>query len=258
MCKVISVFQGNDITNRTGRNTAFPVKRTILDRYKVLADSCGGEIPPERLYKFLSGENARVMNRAKADGSLDDSTIEECREFADFYRKNVSRETRRKISNRIGGLPLFMREGVAALVPSTLPFPWNKPLELSNGQLVQVSSLMKFISGLENDAAATFCVLNPDGEPPMARSFAILKDAPEDEIKKSLVLTSIGYMVQFGGKLVLRERLQEKKSALMCFYAKDGILRPMSAEKLSADYDKNPKFSNEAKANTTFKTPAWP
>ena len=93
MCKVISVFQGNDITNRTGRNTAFPVKRTILDRYKVLADSCGGEIPPERLYKFLSGENARVMNRAKADGSLDDSTIEECREFADFYRKNVDRKS---------------------------------------------------------------------------------------------------------------------------------------------------------------------
>lgn len=258
MGKVISVFQNDDITNQAAGSAAFPVKQTILERYKALEASCGGEIPPERLYKFLSGENARVMNCTKADGSLDDATTEECREFADFYINNVSDEMRRKMSSHAGGLPFFLREGVAALVPSTLPYPWNQPLELSDRQLAQVGSLMRFLNGLENNAAATFCVLNPDGEPPMTKSFAILKDAPEDEMKKSLVVTSIAYMVQFGGKLVLRERLPEMKSNLMCFYAKDGVLHPMSGERLSADYDKNPKFSNEAKANTTFKTPAWP
>lgn len=71
MGKVISIFQ-NDKNQADGS----PVKQTILERYKALEASCGGDIPPERLYEFLSGENARIMNRLNTDGSLDDSTIE--------------------------------------------------------------------------------------------------------------------------------------------------------------------------------------
>ncbi len=48
------------------------------------------------------------------------------------------------------------------------------------------------------------------------------------------------------------------RSILMGFYAKNGVLRPMSGEKLSQDYDKNPKCSDEAKEDIEFRTPAWP
>lgn len=185
MCKVISVFQSNNTTGQAGGNAPALVNRTILDRYKALADSCDNEIPLGRLCKFLSGENARIMNRTKVDGSLDDTVMEECREFADFYIKKVSQELRRKVYNQLGGLPFFLREGVAALSVTTLPFPWNQPLELSTSQLAQVSSLMKFIAGIENDTAATFCVLNPDGDPPMVQSFVFLKDKCDRRCKAS-------------------------------------------------------------------------
>ena len=79
-----------------------------------------------------------------------------------------------------------------------------------------------------------------------------------DDLKKSLILTSVAYMVQFGGKLILRERQPEMRSILMGFYAKNGVLRPMSGEKLSQDYDKIPKCSDEAKEDIEFRTPAWP
>lgn len=259
MGKIISVFQNDNIKNQTVGSAAFPVKQTILERYKALAASCGGEIPPERLYKFLSGENARIMSRTKADGSLDDATTEECQEFADFYINNVSQEMRRKMSSHAGGLPFFLREGVNALSAATpLPFPWNQPLELSNDQLLQVSSLMKFIESLENDVAVAFCIKNPGDEPPMIKSYALLKGRRGDNMKRHLILTSAAYMVQFGGRLMLWESQPEMKSILMCFYAKGGVLRPMSGEKLSQDYDKNPKGSNEEKANISFRTPDWP
>ncbi len=202
--------------------------------------------------KFLSGENARIMNRTKADGSLDEATTEECREFADFYINNVSDEMRRKMSNQAGGLPFFLREGVAALVPSSLPFPWNHPLELSDVQLVQVGLFMKYVESFDNDVLAMFCIINPDGGQPTARKYALPKDAPleGDAQKRGLIMTSVAYVIQFGGKIVLQERQPDKKSILMGFFAKDGMLRLISGERLSQDYDKNP--------NIEFKIPDWP
>jgi len=154
MDKVISVIQsGNNIQ---------AAHKTILGKYKALADAAGGELTPEKLCKFLSGENARVMNRRMADGSLDAEMLNECKVFAAFYITRISQQTRRSIANRFGGLPLFLRMGIREITSSPCVFPWNRTLNLDEGQLLQINSLVKYVEGLDVNRIAAICIKDPD------------------------------------------------------------------------------------------------
>ena len=124
MDKVISVVPRD--------NTLQVAPQTILGKYNALANAAGGELSPDKLYKFLSGENARVMNKCRADGSLDEQTLEECKEFATFYITRISQQTRRSVADRFGELPFLLRTGIREISENPTTFPWNNPLNLTD------------------------------------------------------------------------------------------------------------------------------
>jgi len=74
--------------------------------------------------------------------------------------------------------------------------------------------------------------------------------------RRSLFLTYVGYMVQFGGRLILRLCFSEKEYILMGFRAADGKLRAMTAGQVERIYS-NPNAPKKAKQNIGFRTPEW-
>lgn len=115
---------------------------TILDKYEVLVSSSDSELSTERLYKFLTGDKVRVMNRSRRGGTLDNQTLEESKKYAAFYSTRVSQQTRRSILRRFEGLPFFLRAGMYEPSKSPQSFPWNPLLDLTNEQLMQVDSFV--------------------------------------------------------------------------------------------------------------------
>lgn len=62
------------------------------------------------------------------------------------------------------------------LSKSPQSFPWNQFLDLTNEQLMQVESFVKYVEGLAADRIAFIYIRNPDGEHDMKVAFPLSND----------------------------------------------------------------------------------
>ena len=253
MNKIISL-------NPSDRNTEGSVIRpsqTILNRYKEKTAKHGGELPLDDLYKFLSGENARIMARRRSDDSLDAQTLEECREFASFYISKISRETRRAVSSRLGGLPFFIRKGVEVLSAQSLPPDCSS--SMTSEQLHVASSVVRHVEEMSTNRLVTFCIVNPKGDNLYKTlAFDVNASAEEMQARKQKLLAYTGYLVYYGGRLILRQYLPDQKYILSGFSASNGKLQAIPAEKLKEDFQNSPKCTEADIGSMTFITPVLP
>lgn len=243
--------------NRTqvgGRYAAHPVQTSILDRYMAKSAQNGGELSPDQMYKFMAGENAKVLSRRRPDETLDEKTLEECRAFAEYYVVKVSQKTKRAVADRFGGLPFFLQAGINAIPDTTFPLD----LKLTEEQWQRLDSLAKYVGEMCVNRLAAFCIKDGGDNGDLFKTVALAADtsSPKMRMNKKELLICAGFMIQMGGKMTLRQYLPDGKFAIMGFTASNGELRPIPAEKLKADYQKSPKCSEADIQNITFITPS--
>ena len=251
MNKIISLNPSECNTKRVG--VAARSSKTILNRYKEKFASHGGELSLDELYKFLSGENARILAKRHGDGSLSPQTLEDCQEFASFYISWIDRETRREMSRRFDGLPFFIQKGIKAL--STQSFFPNCSSSLTDEQLKIIGSVVEYIEGLHTNCLVSFCIMNPDGDK-LRKCIAFDADASTKKIQsnRQKILAYAGYLTCYGGRMILRQYLPDRKFILYGFAADSGKLQAIPAERLKEDFQNSPKCTEEDLGSMTFAT----
>lgn len=137
-------------------------------------------------------------------------------------------------------MPFFIRKGTEAL--SAQSFPSDCSSSLTVEKLRIAGSVVKYIEDLHANCLASFCIVNPEGNN-LHKCIAFDADVPIEKMQsnRQKILAYVGCLAYYGGRMILRQYLPDRKFILYGFAANNGKLQAIPAEKLKEDFQNSPK-----------------